>query len=194
MWPLLVFSIITAGVTVERLIYLLSHNLGMEDLEQEIEGFVRRGDPGGAKAYLEKTRRRPGAEVLEALVDSSGLSENRMEKAAEAAALLVLDRLESGLALLAAFGSLAPLTGFLGTVSGMISAFRSLAQAAEVNPQTAAGGIYEALITTAFGLGIAIIALAAQGIFSRIADRFAGRTEKACADLITAVLKAREKR
>jgi biopolymer transport protein ExbB len=55
----------------------------------------------------------------------------------------------------------------------------------EVNAQIVANGIYEALITTVFGLIIAIIALAAHSLFTHIVDKFAADAEKTCSDLIT---------
>jgi biopolymer transport protein ExbB len=70
----------------------------------------------------------------------------------------------------------------------MIGAFRSIAEATEVNAQIVANGIYEALITTVYGLIIAIIAMAAHSIFSHIVDNFAARAEKTSADLIALVM------
>jgi len=96
--------------------------------------------------------------------------------------------LENGFNLLVALGSIAPITGFLGTVSGMISAFRSIANAADVNAQLVAGGIFEALITTAFGLAIAIAAITAYNIFAHVVDKFAARIEKAGSEVVTRIL------
>jgi len=73
----------------------------------------------------------------------------------------------------------------LGTVSGMIGAFRSIAEATEVNAQIVANGIYEALITTVFGLIIAIIAMIFHSIFSHIVDKFSSDVEQTCSELIT---------
>jgi biopolymer transport protein ExbB len=66
----------------------------------------------------------------------------------------------------------------------MIGAFRSIAEADDVNAQIVASGIYEALITTVFGLCIAIVAMSAHSLFSHIVDNFASRVEIACSDLI----------
>jgi biopolymer transport protein ExbB len=139
----------------------------------------------GAKKYLKaKSRRRMGARVLLSLVERSGLSEHRMEKAAETEALTCINSLESGFDFLTALGSLSPLTGFLGTVSGMIGAFKSIAEATEVNAQIVANGIYEALITTVFGLIIAIIAMVASSLLSHAVDKFASDIETCCSELI----------
>jgi hypothetical protein len=113
--------------------------------------------------------------------------------AAEAEALNLVNTLENGFGFLTALSSLSQLTGFLGTVSGMIGAFRSIAEAADVNAQIVANGIYEALITTVFGLIIAIIATAAHSLFTHVVDKFASGLEKTCSDLIMEIVQT-EKR
>ncbi len=111
----------------------------------------------------------------------------------EAVAGEKIGSLENGFNLLIALGSIAPITGFLGTVSGMINAFRSIAEAADVNAQLVAGGIFEALITTAFGLVIAIAAITAYNIFAHVVDKFAARIEKAGSEIVTRLLLSAKK-
>jgi biopolymer transport protein ExbB len=186
MWPLLAFSVATIAIALERAAYLLYHNLRLEDLKARVEEFIRAGDIPGAREYLSGlTKRRIGARILLTMMERADLSESRMEKAVEAEALGCINSLENGFNFLTALGSLSPLTGFLGTVSGMIGAFKSIAEATEVNAQIVANGIYEALITTVFGLIIAIIAMIAHSLFSHVVDKFAAEVEKTCSDLIT---------
>ncbi|MCL1818184.1 MAG: MotA/TolQ/ExbB proton channel family protein [Spirochaetaceae bacterium] len=186
MWPLLVFSIATTALAVERTIYLLYHNLRLDDLREAVRGYINRKDLAGARDYLGAlTRRRIGARILLVLVNRADLSEQRLEKTVEAEALSCITSLESGFNFLTTLGSLSPLTGFLGTVSGMIGAFKSIAEATEVNAQIVASGIYEALITTVFGLVIALVAVTAHSLLTHVVDKFAGEVEKACSDLIT---------
>jgi biopolymer transport protein ExbB len=186
MWPLLFFSIATITISLERFIHIFSHNLKMDDLKAKVESCIPDNKIEEAREYLSSlTKKRIGAPILLTLVNHSDLSEHQMERAAETEALSRINSLESGFNFLIALGSLSPLTGFLGTVSGMISAFRSIAEATEVNAQIVANGIYEALITTVFGLIIAIIAMVAHSLLSHIVDRFAADTEQACSELIT---------
>jgi biopolymer transport protein ExbB len=114
-------------------------------------------------------------------------SERRVERAAETEAMTCVGSLEKGFNFLVALGSLSPLTGFLGTVTGMIGAFKSIAEAPDVNAQIVAGGIYEALITTVFGLIVAIIAMVFHSIFTHIVDNFTAEVEKTCSDLLTEI-------
>ena len=86
----------------------------------------------------------------------------------------VLESLRSGFRPLEVIASLAPLLGLLGTVLGMIEAFREMEQAGQqVNPAVLSGGIWEALLTTALGLGVAIPVVAALGWLERRVDRLA---------------------
>jgi biopolymer transport protein ExbB len=185
MWPLLLFSIATVAITVERSIYLLYHNLRLDDLRKRVESAILVGNPDRVRKYLEgHTRRRMGARILLTLVNRRELSEHRLEKAVEAEAMNCISSLENGFSFLTALGSLSPLTGFLGTVSGMIGAFKSISEAADVSAQIVANGIYEALVTTVFGLVIAIVAMSAHSLFTHTVDKFASEVEIVCSDLI----------
>jgi len=193
MWPLLVFSVATVAITIERAIYLLYHNLKLGDLKEKVEEAIKNGNIAETKEYLSKhTRRRMGARILLALVNNAAHSEHLLEKAVEAEAMSCIASLENGFNFLTALGSLSPLTGFLGTVSGMIGAFRSIAEAVDVNAQIVANGIYEALITTVFGLIIAIIAMSAHSLFTHTVDKFASDVEIACSELIIDIGDSRE--
>jgi biopolymer transport protein ExbB len=186
MWPLLFFSVATVALALERALYLVSHNLRMDDLEEKLEASIRSGNLEEAETWLDSlSRRRMGSRILLVLVRRASLPQHLLEKAVEAEAQGCLNSLENGFNFLTALGSLSPLTGFLGTVSGMIGAFKSIAEATEVNAQIVANGIYEALITTVFGLIIAIAAMVSHSIFTHIVDKFAADTEKTCSVLIT---------
>ena len=188
MWPLLLFSIATVAITLERTIYLLYHNLKITDLKEKLEAAIRNGNLDEAREFLKsQTRRRMAARILLTLANRSGLSEHRLEKAVEAEAMTCISSLENGFNFLTALGSLSPLTAFLGTVSGMIGAFKSISEAVDVNAQIVANGIYEALITTVFGLIIAIIAMSAHSLFTHIVDKFASDVEIVCSDLIITI-------
>ena len=185
MWPLLFFSIAAVGITLERGIFLFYHNLKMDDLKEKIDVFIRDGNMEAAAKFLEsQNKRKLGARILLTLVNRHKLSEYRLEKAVESEAAKSITSLESGFSFLTALGAISPLTGFLGTVMGMIGAFRSIAEAVDVNAQIVASGIYEALITTVFGLAIAIVAMSAHSLFTHMVNKFASDLEIVCSDLI----------
>jgi len=189
MWPLLVFSIATVAISLERAFYLIYHNLRVDDIAAKVSDYVKSSDYSGACEYLSGiTERRMGARILLALFTrgkpGKDFSEHSAERVVENEAANCINSLENGFNFLTALGSISPLTGFLGTVSGMIGAFRSIAEATEVNAQIVANGIYEALITTVFGLVIAIIAMVSHSIFTHLVDKFSANMESICSDLI----------
>ena len=195
MWPLLVFSVATLGLILERAVYIFFHNLQVKRIVDGALGPLSRGDREGAISFLQgQSRRTSAAPILLSCLKSAPLGEHRMERAVEAEAGERIRKLENGFNLLQALSSLSPLTGFLGTVSGMIGAFKSIAGASEVNAQLVANGIYEALITTVFGLIIAIVAITGYNIFAHVVDKFAGELEKGASDVIAAVLEAEQAR
>ncbi len=190
MWPLLVFSIAAVALILERSFYLLLHRLNVQDLAESILTVLARGDVEEARSLCRQAPpRTPAAKIFLIALESIDLGEHRIERVMEAAAAKEVQALEKGFDLLTAIGSLAPITGFLGTVSGMIRAFQSISQAAEISAQLVAGGIFEALITTAYGLTIAIAAIAGYNIFSHIVDRFAASLEEAGNEILNAILR-----
>lgn len=94
-----------------------------------------------------------------------------LEEELKDASQIYINRLERGLPLLNGVGNLAPLMGFLGTVSGMITAFADIAAAKTVNAKVVAVGIQEALVTTAGGLSVAVPALAAYYFFAHLIQK-----------------------
>lgn len=193
MWPLVVFSVATLALFVERAVILIRADLTTEELRDRLIPLVLDGEWDAAIGACEAApRRQVVAGVYGAALRVGGTNENLIERSFEAAAARRIGMLERGLDLLVALGSIAPITGFLGTVSGMISAFNSIATAADVNAQLVAGGIFEALITTAFGLAIALVAITGYNLFAHVVDRFAAEMEQSGNDLITAMVRDRE--
>ena len=189
MWPLVIFSIVTLALFVERAVVLIRSDLSTERLRDTLIPMIRSGDWTAAReACAAAPPRLVVGEVYGAAVAVGGLGEALIERSFESAAARQIGNLERGLDLLVALGSIAPITGFLGTVSGMISAFNSIATAADVNAQLVAGGIFEALITTAFGLAIALVAITGYNLFAHFVDRFAAAMEQSGNDLITAMV------
>lgn len=194
MWPLLAFSLAALTLIIDRLIYIVYHNVKMSELTEQVRTFLEKKDIDGAVKMLEEQpRKQTGATILLALLKNQKFGEARMEKAAETEAMERIHRMENGFDWLTAISSLAPLTGFLGTVSGMIGAFRSIANAQDVNAQLVASGIYEALVTTVFGLIIAIVSLVAFNLFVRKVDTFSNEISKSVNDLMPYLLDYEEK-
>lgn len=130
---------------------------------------ITSGDKAGAASLLRKTRS-PIARTLAAGVDASLRGENAEEEIARVGGN-ELGGLQSYFRGLEVIGNISPLLGLLGTVIGMISAFQQLESAgSKVDPAILSGGIWEALLTTAVGLAVAIPAISALNLMESRVD------------------------
>ncbi len=156
MWPLLITSICTVAVLMERLWFFLTSGTGRDsETIEKLLSLVERGVLDDAIAKGE-----PSPDVASRVI-AHGLKhlEHSFEGAVLVASEKEIARYTRGLSVLDTVITLSPLLGLLGTVTGMINSFGLLGQQELGAPTQITGGIAEALIATAFGLSIAIIAL-----------------------------------
>jgi biopolymer transport protein ExbB len=159
MWPILLLSIIGFAVAIDRYIVLRKAKINAPAFLIKIRGLLRKKDVSGAVSYCMEERS-PAANIVRKALKKYKLGHERVKEAIENAGKQEIVKLEKGLSVLATVSGVAPLLGFLGTVTGMISAFMRIEDLqGAANPSDLAGGIWEALITTAFGLGVGILAL-----------------------------------
>ena len=109
---------------------------------------------------------------------------DHVEKAIENAGAVEMAFLERGMVWLSTVANLAPMIGFLGTVSGMINAFQAIKQRGDVVPAEVAGGISEALITTASGLIVGILIQFFHNLFASRIDRIIADMQEHTAALV----------
>jgi biopolymer transport protein ExbB len=155
MWPLLCASILAFGTVIERVFFLLSERRKRDSAAMEqLFASVERGDTPGAIRDSKQSR----FYVVRALGYALEHKEHSLANALVYAQAQELKRFRRGIPILDTVITLAPLLGLLGTVTGMMGSF-SLIGGELSSPGAITGGIAEALIATAFGLGIAITAL-----------------------------------
>jgi biopolymer transport protein ExbB len=155
MWPLLALSVLGVTVAIWRWIALRAAQRELAPLLNDLRGRLVDGDVAGAIEVCNRHKGPVGAIVKAGLL-RFGRPKDEVERALQDAAAHELAHLERGLPVLATVAMIAPLLGFLGTVTGMINSFEALASVGLNNPSAVARGISEALITTAAGLIIAI--------------------------------------
>jgi biopolymer transport protein ExbB len=169
MWPLLVLSIISLAVIIERFIALRRAKINVNEFLAKIRKslIVSRSIREAIKVC--EQYRGPVSSIMKAGLLKYGQPKEDVEKTIENAALFEMARLERFLVVLATVANIAPLIGFFGTVVGMIQSFDALAEAGLSNPALVAIGIKVALITTAAGLAVAIpVQLSYNYFMSRI--------------------------
>jgi biopolymer transport protein ExbB len=156
MWPLLLTSIVALSMVLERVCFIVMEKGRRQPrIIREIFRQLEHGDPTSAIRVGEHTKDFVGRILVAALKERSASFTNAlMAQSAEE-----LRRFNRGLTVLDTVITLAPLLGLLGTVTGMIHSFGLLGGSELDAPSAITGGIAEALIATAFGLGIAITAL-----------------------------------
>jgi biopolymer transport protein ExbB len=170
----LICLILGLAFSIERIITLNIASANTDALLSRIEDKLSNGDIEGAKEVAKATPG-PAASVLyEGLRSHSGGPE-AVEKAIVSYGSVQMGLLEKGLVWISLFIALAPMLGFLGTVVGMIQAFDKIQAAGDISPTVVAGGIKVALLTTVFGLVVAIIL---QIFYNYIVSKIDGITNK----------------
>ncbi len=165
MWFILPLSIVGLGVIIDRYIILRKARINVPAFMVRIRGFLKKKDISGAVSYCMEEKS-PIANIVRKGLKKYHLGHERVKEAIENAGTQEVSKLERGLPILASVSGIAPLLGFLGTVTGMISAFMTIEDLqGAANPADLAGGIWEALITTAFGLMVGIPALGFYNYF-----------------------------
>ncbi len=186
MWPILLCSIVAVTFIIERSVTLMRARTNTRHFMSDILNAVRRDGVPAAERVCEQTRGPIAAIVYSGLKQSSRGTE-AVEKAIETAGAVEMSFLERGLIWLATVSTVAPLLGFLGTVSGMIHAFDAIAAADQVSAKLVASGISEALITTMAGLMVAIPASVMHNFFLSQIDRFVIEMEESSSELVNTI-------
>jgi biopolymer transport protein ExbB len=165
MHPITFLSVIAVAVVFYKLLQFRSLQLDAREFFAQVRKELLNGRVREA-AEMCAERRGPAASVLQAGVLKIGAPRDEVVSAMEATALYELAQLENKLGLLATVANLAPILGFLGTVWGMIVAFDVIHAGGLSDPSRVAGGISQALYTTAWGLIVAAIALPFHNYFA----------------------------
>jgi biopolymer transport protein ExbB len=156
MAPILLCLIIGLGLCIERIIYLNLSTTNTTKLLIKVESELQTNGIGAAKEICKNTRG-PVASIFFQGLDRYHEGLDIVEKSVVSYGGVMMARLETNLSWITLFIALAPMLGFLGTVVGMVQAFDAIELAGDISPTVVAGGMKVALLTTVFGLIVAII-------------------------------------
>ncbi len=180
-------SIVALAVVIERLYHLHRARIDSDKFMESISNTLRRNRVMEAIDLCEKTPG-PVAHIIKAGILKHDRSRTEIKEAIEDAGICEVPRLEKNLGALATIAHISPLLGLLGTVTGMVRAFQIIQEKATslhlVSPGDLAGGIWEALITTAAGLIVAIPTFVAYNYLVSRVKGFILEMERATTDLI----------
>jgi biopolymer transport protein ExbB len=184
MWPILLCSLITVAVIIEKYIMLSKSNIDPKQLMIKIRSSLSRNDIAGAVDACTKIKA-PVANILKHGVINYKYGQQAVKEAIELAGKEEIFHLEKRLSVLANMAGTAPMLGFLGTVTGMIAVFHTIEQlSGNVNPSILAAGIWEAMLTTAFGLIVGIPALYFYNYFVAKVNRFVFEIENSAEEFM----------
>jgi len=193
MWPILVALVFGLVFTLERIYSLMMSRIDSETFFDDITKVI---DNDGAEAALELCEQTQGpvSAIFHAGLSRlhRGLAE--VEKAIQNAGAIEMAFLEKNMIWLNAVITIAPMLGFTGTVIGMISAFDAIKAANDISPAVVAGGISQALLTTAFGLVVAMIIQTFQNLFVSRIDKLVLEMEEQSVKIIDHLYEAETKK
>ena len=166
MWPLLACSVLIIAISIERSWFLQKRLVTPKGLSQQIVNLVNK-DLLTDKQKEEISNLSSLGFLLISCIKYKDLQRDNLESKIEEKAIEVKYVLERNLNMLGTIATISPLLGLLGTVVGMITAFTGLTETSGANPDLLAAGISQALITTAFGLLIAVPGLVLHKFFEQ---------------------------
>lgn len=173
----LVMSVIALYIFIERYLSIKKAGQVDENFMNNIRANVSAGNIQAARTLCQNTDT-PVARMVEKGLMRIGKPLRDIDAAIENVGNLEIFKLEKNLSTLASIAGAAPMLGFLGTVTGMIMAFFNMAKEQNVTPQLLAGGIYQALITTAVGLFVGIFAFIGFNLLVTNVDKVVYKMER----------------
>ncbi|UCE06234.1 MAG: MotA/TolQ/ExbB proton channel family protein [bacterium] len=187
MWPILFFFVLGLAITLERAWNLTRASVNTRKFLAKIQTALKEGGIEAAKEVCENTRG-PVASIFHAGLSRADHGIEQVEKAIMNAGSIEMAFLERGLIWLATVVSVAPMLGFTGTVWGMIVAFEDIARANDISPSIVANGISIALLTTLFGLIVAIIIQFFHNLFVSRIDKLIIDMEESSVELVDSLI------
>lgn len=173
---------------IERIIYLSLSEINAKKFMREIDAKIEVGDIEGAKTQCRNTRGPVASICYQGLLRVDTSIED-IERSVAAYGTVQAANLEKGCSWITLFIAMAPSLGFLGTVIGMVMAFEQIQIAGDINPTIVAAGMKVALITTIFGIIVALILqLFYNYVLSKV-DHLTGQMEESAITLLDALLK-----
>jgi len=186
MYPLILASLVALGLTLERLWVIRRDRVMPRSFLASISGLLDRRQYEQA-VFLSGGGDSAAARLVALALKMGGRRRSQFKDSLEEAGRREAQVLTAHLGVLSLVASISPLLGLLGTVSGMIRAFNTIAAEGVGNPGLLAGGISEALLTTAAGLCVAIPTLVIHRALLSRAERLIGELEELSSDLLEAL-------
>lgn len=183
MIPIGVLSIISIYILIERFITIRKANKVEGNFMLTIKDYIQTGNLASAKAFC-KSGTTPVYKMIEKGINRIDKPIKEVESAIEGVGKLELAKLEKNLNILGIIAGIAPMFGFIGTISGVIKIFYNISLADNISIGLISGGLYEKMITSAAGLVVGIFAYVSYHVLSMMVDSVVTKMEKANVEFI----------
>ncbi|TDB63493.1 MotA/TolQ/ExbB proton channel family protein [Arundinibacter roseus] len=183
MLPLGFLFLVTLFIIVERFMGINTNGKIEASFVDNIKDFIQQGNLKSAESLCRNQRNAIGR-ILERATGRIGYPIKDIESTIENASQIELQRMEGNLPYLGVIAGIAPMLGFVGTISGIIRIFYEISISNDFNISTISGGMYEKMITSGTGLIIGLIAYAGYHLLNMKIDRFALKLQMAASDFL----------
>jgi biopolymer transport protein ExbB len=187
MVPILLLSVITIYLAAERFLYIRSVTKGRKDLMTHIKRYLLSGDIKGAKAFAAQENSAVG-KIIASGLDHVGKPVKEIESMIELSANIEIAEMEKNTGYLGIIAGIAPMLGFVGTISGIIRIFYEISLSDNISIGIIAGGLYEKMITSGSGLIVGVIAYSAYHLINQRISKFSREMQKDVFEFMRSIL------
>ncbi|AYQ35463.1 MULTISPECIES: MotA/TolQ/ExbB proton channel family protein [Runella] len=188
MIPLLIMFFLTLFLIIERWLAINANGKLDESFIDNLKDFIQQGNIKSAESLCRNQRSAAGR-IFERAIGRIGYSIKDIESTIENASQIELSRLEGNLSYLGVVAGIAPMLGFVGTISGIINIFYSISQSNDFNISTVASGMYEKMVTSGAGLIVGLIAYMGYHLLNMKIDRIALKLQSGAFDFLDVLQK-----
>ncbi len=187
MVPIVLLSLVTIYILTERYLYIRSVTKGRKDLMTHIKRFLLSGDIKGAKAFAAQENSAI-SKIIASGLDHVGKPVKEIETMIELSANIEIAEMEKNTGYLGIIAGIAPMLGFVGTISGIIRIFYEISLSDNISIGIIAGGLYEKMITSGSGLIVGVIAYSAYHMLNQRISRFSREMQKDVFEFMRSIL------
>jgi biopolymer transport protein ExbB len=183
MVPIGILSLASIYVIIERFIFIRNASKVDANFFNNVKDHLAKGDLKAAKAYCQRINS-PMSRIIEKGIIRIGKPIKDIEGAMESMAVIENTKLEKNLSFLGLTAGIAPMLGFIGTISGIIKIFYNISVSDNISIGLIAGGLYEKMITSGSGLIVGLIAYSGYHWLNGMIDKFNHKVEQTAVELI----------
>jgi biopolymer transport protein ExbB len=183
MVPIGLLSVITIYLIIERFIFIQKSSKLEANFLNNLKDLLAKGDLKAARAFCQRVNS-PISRVIEKGVMRIGKPIKDIESSIESMGSLETSNLEKNLNWLGIIAGIAPMLGFIGTISGIIKIFYNISVSDNISIGLIAGGLYEKMITSGAGLVVGVVAYTGYHLLNTLIDKFNTKLERTAVDFI----------